>query len=51
MRATEKQKEKDYEYARAEAKEVEFPAVGRIGGSYVTGWPPPLRAECVQDHL
>jgi hypothetical protein len=50
MRATKKQKEKDYEYARADAEEVEFPAVGRIGVSHITGWPSPLRAEGVQDH-
>jgi hypothetical protein len=51
MRATKKQKEKDYEYARADAEEVEFPAVSGICISYVLAWPSPLRAECVQDHL
>ena len=51
MRATKKQKEKDYEYARADAEEVEFPAVGGIGGSYVCRRPSPLRAERVQNHL
>jgi hypothetical protein len=50
MRATKKHKENDYEHARADAEDVEFPAVSRIGGSYVLGWPPPLRAKCVQDH-
>ena len=41
MRATEKQKEKDHEYARTDAEEVELPAVSRIGGPYIGRWPPP----------
>jgi hypothetical protein len=50
MRSTKKHKENGYEHARADAEDVEFPAISRIGGSYIFGWPPPLRAKCVQDH-
>jgi hypothetical protein len=50
MRASKKQKEKGYEHARADAEEAESPAISRIGGPYILGLPPPLRAKCVQDH-
>ena len=50
MRATKKHEEDDDEYSKTDAEEMEFPAFGRIGVSYVFRRPAPLRAQCIQNH-